>query len=157
MQVRRAVENDSARIASLLYDSFVEYKSLYTPEAFAATTPPQDQIRARLNEGPMWVAVKNKTIVGTASAVLKSEGLYVRSMAVLPTARGQGLGRLLLKAVEDYASARSCRRLFLSTTPFLCSAIRLYEHFGFERSEEGPHHLFGTPLITMVKALEASG
>jgi hypothetical protein len=43
--------------------------------------------------------------------------------------------------------------LFLSTTPFLTHAIVLYEGLGFQRSNEGPHDLFGTPLFTMVKTL----
>ena len=157
MEVRIAIPNDSALIASVLYDSFVEYASFYTPEAFAATTPPHNLIRARLNEGPVWVAVQNTSIVGTVSAVPKSEGLYVRSMAVLPAARGQRIGRLLLQAIEDFARARGYRRLFLSTTPFLLRAIRLYEHFDFRRSDEGANDLFGTPLFTMVKTLEPSG
>ena len=152
-EVRRAVPSDSAFIASALYDSFIEYESFYTPEAFAATTPTQDQIRDRLNEGPVWVAVQDASIVGTVSAVPKSEGLYVRSMAVLPAARGQGIGRLLLQAIEDFARARGNRRLLLSTTPFLLRAIRLYEHSGFRRSDEGANSLFGTPLMTMVKTI----
>ena len=151
--IRIAVPNDSASIASVLYDSFIEYEAFYTPEAFAATTPPQDQIRARLNEGPVWVAVQNTSIVGTVAAVPKSEGLYVRSMAVLPPARGQGIARLLLQATEDFARARGYQRLCLSTTPFLLHAIRLYEHSGFRRSDEGANSLFGTPLFTMVKTL----
>lgn len=78
LEVRTAVPDDCARIASVLYDSFVEYESLYTAEAFAATTPTPDQIRARLNEGPVWVAVQNMSIVGTVSAVSRSEELSER-------------------------------------------------------------------------------
>ncbi len=55
--------------------------------------------------------------------------------------------------VENVASEHGFRRLFLSTTPFLTSAIRLYERWGFQRSDEGPHDLHGTPLFTMVKIL----
>jgi hypothetical protein len=41
--------------------------------------------------------------------------------------------------------------MYLSATPFLLRAIQFYENFGFARSAEGPHDLFGTPLFTMVK------
>ena len=37
------------------------------------------------------------------------------------------------------------------TTPFLSSAIRLYEGFGFRRTNDGPQELLGTPLFTMKK------
>jgi len=148
---------DAPSIASLLHDAFAEYEPLYTPEAFAATTPTSDQIEGRFTGGPVWVALYDDSIVGTVSAVPKGEGLYVRSMAVLPAARGHRIGELLLTHVEDFASAQGYKRMFLSTTPFLDRAIRLYEKWGFRRTDEAPHDLFGTPLFTMVKTLPSSG
>lgn len=157
IQIRRAVPNDAPSISSVLHESFAEYEKFYTPAGFAATTPDHGQIRERLREGPVWVAVHLEAIVGTASAVVKDEGLYIRGMAVLPSARGHRIGELLLEEIEGYAAAHNCRRLSLSTTPFLSRAIKLYEHSGFRRSErEGPHDLFGTPLFTMVKTLAPS-
>ncbi|MDQ3929003.1 MAG: GNAT family N-acetyltransferase [Chloroflexota bacterium] len=154
IQIRRATPDDAPTIAELLHTSFVEHKASYTEEAFAATTPTADRIQKRMNEGPVWVAVHHATIVGTVSAVPKGEALYVRGMAVLPTARGQRIGELLLEQVEGFARAHGYKRLFLSTTPFLDRAIRLYERCGFRRSDEGPQELFGTPLFTMDKTLE---
>lgn len=153
LQIRSAVSDDAPSISSVLYDSFVEYKSSYTPEGFAVTTPTSDQIQSRMSEGPVWVVIRDQAIVGTASAVSQGESLYVRGMAVLPNARGQKIGELLLAHIESFASASGFTRLFLSTTPFLSSAIRLYERFGFRRIDEGPHDLFGTPLFTMEKFL----
>ncbi len=157
IQIRRAVPVDAPAIASVLLEAFAEYEKLYTQEGFAATTPGHEQVGNRLREGPVWVAAQQETIVGTASAVAKGERLYIRGMAVLPSARGRKVGELLLAEIEGYAAAHNCKRLFLSTTPFLSRAIRLYEHCGFRRSErEGPHDLFGTPLFTMVKTLAIS-
>ncbi len=153
IQIRTAGSNDAPAIASVLYESFVEYQPSYTREAFTATTLASDRIRDRMNEGPVWVALRDGAVVGTVSAVPKGEALYIRGMAVLPAARGQGIGGLLLRHLESFAFAHGYKRLLLSTTPFLTHAIRLYEHFGFRRSSEGRHDLFGTPLLTMVKTL----
>jgi GNAT superfamily N-acetyltransferase len=153
IQIRMALPDDAPSIASVLHQSFVEYQSSYTDEAFAATAPTSEQIRQRMNEGPVWVAVHDEIIVGTVSAVSHGEALYVRGMAALPSARGQRIGELLLKQVESFAHAEGYKLLSLSTTPFLRRAIRLYERAGFSRHEEGPHDLFGTPLFTMVKFL----
>jgi putative acetyltransferase len=145
IQIRIAEPDDAASVAAVLRQSFVEYQSSYTEEAFAATTPGSDQILQRLDEGPVWVAVVNNAIVGTVSAVSHGEALYIRSMAVVPAARA------LLACAEGFALDHGNKRLFLSTTPFLTGAIRLYERMGYRRSDKGPHDLFGTPLFTIEK------
>jgi GNAT superfamily N-acetyltransferase len=150
------VPEDASAIASVLYESFAEYEPSYTPEAFAFTVSTTEKIQERMREGPVWVALDGEKITGTVGAVALGGSLYVRGMAVVPTARGNGTGRLLMEHVEEFAAGQGFKRMSLSTTPFLARAIRLYEQFGFRRSPEGPHDLFGTPLFTMVKNLWSS-
>lgn len=153
VRVRRAEPGDAAAIAATLEESFLEYRELYTPEGYAATVIPADEVRVRMSEGPMWLAVENAQIIGTVAAISKGEVLHVRGMGIVPTARGKKIGELLLKHVEEFARRQGKTRMTLSTTPFLARAIRLYENFGFERSDEGPLNLFGTPLFSMEKEL----
>jgi putative acetyltransferase len=151
-QVRRATVDDAKSVASVLRQAFAEYEPLYTEQGYAATTPGAGEIAARMGQGPVWVAVYREQIVGTGSVVSKLEGIYIRGMAVIPSARGLGIGRRLLDEIQRFAIAQGCTRLFLSTTPFLNTAIRLYEAFGFRRTNDG-HDLFGTPLFTMEKTV----
>jgi len=153
IEIRLAVSGDAAAIAAVLYASFVAYQASYTDAAFTATTPTQDQIRQRKNEGPVWVAALSNLVIGTVSAVPKGDALYIRSMAVLPAAQGQRVGALLLQQIDHFGMANSYTRLLLSTSPFLRRATRLYGYMGFHSTSEGPHDLFGTPLVTMVKIL----
>src|SRR5262245_54924110 len=151
ISIRRAVASDIPAIASVLLQSFREFEPLYTGDAFRATTASSEQLATRMAEGPVWVALANDAVVGTVSAVARGDALYVRGMAVLPSARGKGVARLLLEQIEQAAAAGGHTRLLLSTTPFLTAAIRLYERAGFRFCDEGPRDLFGTPLLTMVK------
>lgn len=153
VRIRLAVAEDAPSVASVLRESFEEYERLYTREGFDATTPPCAEVKRRIEEGPVWVALVDDTVVGTVSVIPKGESLYVRGMGIVPAARGRRIGERLLRSVEDFASGRGFVRLFLSTTPFLHRAIRLYERHGFERTGEGPDNLFGTPLFTMEKIL----
>lgn len=137
-------------MSELLRAAFADHQRLYTRAGYAATTPPADRIRERLAEGPTWVT---DDLSGTVSAVNRLDGVYVRSMAVLPTARGRGVGRTLMHEAERFAIEVQARRMYLSTTPFLFDAIRLYESLGFRRTGEPPHELFGTPLVTMSREL----
>ena len=156
IQIRRATRNDAGLVASILKQAFAEFKPSYTRKAFAVTVAGTDAILARMEEGPTWYATCEGRIVGTAAAVQKPDGIYIRGMAVIPAARGFGVGHKLLQEIETFAAANGRLRLYLSTTPFLQDAVRLYERFGFQRIHAGPHDLFGTPLFTMEKRLNVA-
>ena len=53
----------------------------------------------------MWVALLKGEVVGIASVVPQGEALYVRSMAILPAARGNRIGEKLLTQIETFAIA----------------------------------------------------
>jgi len=153
LRLQIAMPEDSEAIVAVLTEAFAEHKSSYTPQAYAATVPTVNDIKKRFSEGKIWIALNNKRIVGTVSVVPKKDSLYIRSMAILPEARGNRIGERLLEKIEDYAVAHDYRKLFLNTTPFLDRAIRLYKKFGFVRC--GSDDLFGTQLLMMEKSLES--
>src|SRR5271163_4006825 len=72
LQIRPADTEEAGLIARVLYESFAEYKSLYTPEGFAATTPNAEQILQRMNEGPVWAACRGVEMLGTVAAVIRA-------------------------------------------------------------------------------------
>ena len=148
-QVRFAIVEEAALIASVLHQAFAEYESLYTPEAFTATALTADRIQERWSEGPVWVAQRSTAL---SARLLPSSKTILYIYAAWPfcqPGRGKGVGRLLLEHVERFADTKGARRMFLCTTPFLLQAIRLYEHYGFQRITDRPLELFGTPLFTM--------
>lgn len=61
-------------------------------------------IDCNLHKGTNLGCCSEGKIVGTASAVLKAEFLYVRAMAVLPAARGRRVGESLLSESVRYAT-----------------------------------------------------
>lgn len=153
IEIKLARAEDSIVISRLLYESFREIQPVYTQRAFEATVVKREEVLARMIEGPVWLALYNDEIIGTVSSILTLGGLYMRGMAVHPKMRGKNIGRQLLEKVESYAKTQACHRVYLSTTPYLESAIRLYQNFGFVRTEEPPHDLFKTPLFTMEKKI----
>jgi ribosomal protein S18 acetylase RimI-like enzyme len=60
----------------------------------------------------------------------------IRALAVLPEARGSGLGRALLAALMERAEREQVRHLLLFTQPDMVVAHRLYERAGFVRLPE---------------------
>jgi ribosomal protein S18 acetylase RimI-like enzyme len=153
IEIRLAVPADASAISAVLEKAFIEYRELYTAEGFAATVITPEKVILRMAEGPMWVVLIRGEIVGTVAAVVNGGALHVRGMGIVPEARGKHIGELLLKKLENFALADEQACMTLNTTPFLTRAIRLYENFGFQKSNEAPSDLFGTPLFTMMKSL----
>jgi GNAT superfamily N-acetyltransferase len=55
--------------------------------------------------------------------------LLLNDLYVVPAARGQGLGRLLMEAAEDTARAENARWMILKTSPDNSAARDLIEYF----------------------------
>jgi GNAT superfamily N-acetyltransferase len=155
LEIRRAGPEDAAVVAWVLHESFAEFKPLYSEGGFGATTPRAEQVLERMREGPVWLALHEGVALGTVAIVVRGASTYLRGMAVLPAARGSGTGAALLQHVENWAVKAGCARLFLSSTPFLGAAIRLYQRFGFRCRDGDRHDLFGTPLFTMEKDISS--
>ena len=154
VQVRLALPVEAGAIAEIIRQAFGPLENDYTPESFAIVTPSKEEIALRFDEGPIWVAVQNGEIVATVSAVHEPEWLYIRSMAVSPALQGLGVGGKLLDAVEVYAIENGFERLFLYTTDFSASAIRLYERNGYELGRyTTAEEWFGTPGRSMEKKI----
>jgi DNA-binding MarR family transcriptional regulator/N-acetylglutamate synthase-like GNAT family acetyltransferase len=149
--IRRAVLGDAEPIAGTLRRAFAEQEAEFTPEAFAVSTPDHATMAERIATDPVWVAEQDGRVVGTVSAVPRPPSLFVRSLAVLPQARGSGLAVLLLAEAERCARQLGLGRLELDTTPFQAAAARVYERFGFRPSHR--HDLHGTAMIRMVRPI----
>ena len=119
IHVRMALAEDASAVATVLERAFNEYRESYTHGGFIATVLTKDKVKTRMTEGPMWVAVDSEEVVGTVAAVSQGEALHVRSMGIVPEARGKRIGELLLKNVEAFAMAHRHKRMTLSTTPFV--------------------------------------
>ena len=83
--------------------------------------PPRTDLSQRVMEGGRCVA----GIVGFC----RGDSAEVDILWVTPDYRGTGLGRALLKRVEDLARAHGARRLILDTFTF--QAPRFYEALGY--------------------------
>ncbi|WAL58672.1 GNAT family N-acetyltransferase [Thermocoleostomius sinensis] len=85
--------------------------------------------------GEFWVVEEGGQIVGTAGYYPVSRGanaVEIRKMYLLPTARGQGLGRFLLQTLETAIAARGFKQIWIETATALKEAIYLYERSGYQ-------------------------
>ena len=107
--------------------------------ATLAAAPPGTQIVAE-DAGRLVGAV----LLYPAGTVLDAPGAgstpltdpVVRLLAVAPSARGGGIGALLMEECARRARASGAAALTLHTTDMMQAAMRLYTRLGFERAPE---------------------
>ena len=88
---------------------------------------PVDDVETHL--GSAVVARRKGAVVGSAALELYRDGALLRSVAVSPDLKGQGLGRRLTEAMIDLAHTVGTPALYLLTT----TAQTYFPGFGFEQ------------------------
>jgi ribosomal protein S18 acetylase RimI-like enzyme len=141
LSVEPARPEDYDRIAELTVGVYVDGRLAsdgYTPQLadVAGRAARSELLVVRDGEG---------RIVGSVALVLSGDFGEVttsdveaafRMLVVDPSAQGQGIGELLVRACLEGARAAGKRRMVISTDPRMTAAHRLYERLGFTRLPE---------------------
>ncbi len=77
--------------------------------------------------------------------------LYIDYIYVAPDLRGQGYGRALLKAAEDWGTSQDCSFATLTTMSF--EAKDFYQHIGYQIEFEQQGYLNGASMFYLRKDL----
>jgi DNA-binding MarR family transcriptional regulator/N-acetylglutamate synthase-like GNAT family acetyltransferase len=94
-----------------------------------------------------WVAERDGKRLGTVLVVERTPQVaQLRLLAVLPAARGFGLGSLLVKQCEKFARQAGYEKIYLWTQTELASARKIYQAHGYRKVEESVHTSFGQPV-----------
>ncbi len=78
-----------------------------------------------------FTASSDEAVVGVGALADRRTHGEIKSVFVVPEARGNGVGSAILAAIESEARTRSHSCLRLETGPNLDAALRLYRHNGF--------------------------
>ncbi|HEX6920898.1 MAG TPA: GNAT family N-acetyltransferase [Actinomycetes bacterium] len=126
-------------LAAYVADGFLERDEEYAEELRAASH------RAENAELVVAVDRDSHAVVGTVTfcrpgspyAEISRPGeAEFRMLAVTPSARGRGVGEMLVRWCVDRAREQGCDALALSSLDRMTDAHRLYERMGFERAPE---------------------
>ena len=129
-------EAGEIRVAAYVADGFMSPDSGYAPTLRALGLD---------GNGAVLVAVAgedDRRILGTVmlqpwphagQVVAGRDEAEIRALAVIPEARGRGIGDALLRAVIKHAAQQGVRHLVLLTQPEMLAAQRLYRRAGFRR------------------------
>jgi GNAT superfamily N-acetyltransferase len=91
--------------------------------------PPADPATYRPPQGAFLLATRHSTPLGCVALSVPDH--EVKRLWIAPTARGQGLARRLMHAIEDHARAMGLAQLRLDSNASLTEAITLYTSTGW--------------------------
>lgn len=136
------------RVAAYVADGFLSPQSTYAPHLRALGADGLDQVLVAVDDGRNSVQQPEPgrgQIVGTVMLQGWPQGgeilagpqeAEIRALAVVPEARGAGVGRALLAAVIARAARAGIRQLVLLTQTEMRAAHHLYDEAGFSRLPE---------------------
>jgi GNAT superfamily N-acetyltransferase len=78
------------------------------------------------------IAVRDGEAVGFANLAIRSDEAWVGGVGVISSARRQGIGETLMRALHDEARARGIARIWLEVIEQNEAAYRLYEKLGYD-------------------------
>jgi GNAT superfamily N-acetyltransferase len=105
-------------------------------------------------DGVFLVGYVDAEPVATGAYRRHAEGeIEIKRMYVVPVARGNGLSRVMLKALEDRARASGVIRIVLETGDRQPEAVSLYESSGYARIAGFGHYACSPLSISFEKKL----
>jgi putative acetyltransferase len=157
--IRNIQRSDNAALAKIIRDTMTEFGVNHPNTVF--TDPTTDRLYElfQKEKSAYNVAEVNGKIVGGGGIYptdgLPSDTCELVKMWLQPSARGIGLGKLLIEKCLKQAEELGYKKVYLETMPELKQAMKLYEKFGFSylKSQMGNSGHTGCALW-MIRSLE---
>ena len=119
-------DDELAALFTAAYEGYVRPMQV-TADALRFLTRAYD-----LDRGASRVAIRGRDAIGLVNLGLRGTDAWIGGLGVVPTARRQGIGRVLMAAVHDEARARGVERVWLECIVENTQALALYEELGYE-------------------------
>ena len=146
----RAARFDEPAVQRLIAEAMAELSRRYggtgddTPVAATDFAPPS---------GAFFVAYAGDELLGCAGWRAHGEDAELKRMFTMPAARGRGVARGVLTAIEESARERGCKRVILETGDKQPEAIALYLKCGYERIDDFGYYKGDEGVLSYARVL----
>jgi GNAT superfamily N-acetyltransferase len=107
-------------------------------------------IAQKARDERLFLAFDGDELVGCAFAKTQPHAMYIGKMAVRPGRQGEGIGRRLLRVIEQHARQAGCALMELETRVELTENHQTFGAWGFVKTAEHAHAGYARPTsITM--------
>jgi len=95
--------------------------------------PDLDDISLSYSNGMFLIALQDNKIIGTGAVVPKSNNsAEIARMSVATNMRRNGVGKMILGRLCEYAKSNGYKRVILETTETWQEVVEFYKRFGFQ-------------------------
>jgi ribosomal protein S18 acetylase RimI-like enzyme len=143
--VREAAPDEYEKVAELTIQAYEEFAPDLMEDEWERYRLDLANVEGRSKEAKIIVAEQDGQLVGSVAyfppgtrdpQVFPPDWSWIRVLAVHPSHRGKGIGRLLTKECIERARKDGATSIGLYTTQVMEVAKTMYERMGFERQEE---------------------
>jgi len=125
--LRPATVADAPAVTACVCEAYLHYIERIGKQP----RPMLDDYREVIASSQVHVAERDGRIVGTIVLKVTEEGFFIDNVAVRPSVKGAGVGRLLLELAEREARRHGYDSIYLSTHERMVENRALYARIGY--------------------------
>jgi N-acetylglutamate synthase-like GNAT family acetyltransferase len=146
--IRPATQEDLPAIAACVCEAYVHY----IERIGKRPGPMLEDFQETLATAQVQVVENSGHVLGVLVLKVTDEGFYLDNIAVRPSAKGTGVGRVLLEHAQAEAKRQGHSSIFLATHELMHENRALYARLGYE---EYDHRVVdGYPRVFLRKSLQ---
>lgn len=123
-------------VHALMEKAFEEYQGKLTPPSGALSETIDDIVKKISNNGGAIIAQVEGVPVGSAQFVFQQNYVYIGRVSVLPSYRGWGIGKMLVKYIETHARNQGVSESRLEVRLSIPSNLAFYKKLNYEIIEK---------------------
>jgi len=129
--IRLAETRDVTAIRTCAHAAYQKYIARMNQEPAPMIADFADQV----SKGVVSVALNKDELVGYVVYYRVADSMHLENVAVLPSYKGQGIGKQLIQYVEDQAIAKGVDRVELYTNEMMHENLAMYPRLGYKETE----------------------
>ena len=130
ISVREARESDLEALLTAQKAAFMRYTDFLQPEQLPPLNESIDQVRTDLRLKTILVSENGSGIAGSIRYSVKAGVCIIERLSVIPKQQGKGVGRALVKAVEERAEGKA-HKIYLETGLLAHNLLLFYTKLGY--------------------------
>lgn len=145
--IRKADLNDLEQVRSCVRTAYAKY----IPRIGKEPAPMSANFACEIAEQQIFLATFDQQVVGCVSFYPRRDHMFLRSLAVRPECTGNGIGKKLVRYVEDSARRESYRAIELYTNEAMIENLAMYPKWGYveidRKEEDGFRRVYFRKLV----------